>query len=43
MPEIFLVEKKLKKVYVKDQGKYAYVLRGSPHIQDVNGGVLEGV
>ena len=41
MPESFLVETKLKKVWLADKQKYAYVLRGSPHICDSEGGVLE--
>ena len=36
-----LVEKPIIKVYLADKEKYAYVLRGSPHIADPNGGVLE--
>lgn len=41
MPESFLLEKKLKKVWLPDKQKYAYVLHGSPHINDSENGVLE--
>jgi hypothetical protein len=36
-----LVEGPIVKVYLKDKEKYAYVLRGSPHLSDPKGGVLE--
>lgn len=36
-----LVEKTVKKVYLKDKQKHAFVLQGSPHIQDPANGVLE--
>lgn len=36
-----LVEKKVKKVYLRDKEKYAFSLQGSPHIQDPANGVLE--
>lgn len=41
MPESFLVEKKLKKVWLSDKQKYAYMPVGSPQIYDSNSGVLE--
>ena len=37
----FLVEKKVKQVFLRDKQKYAYILTGSPHIMDVNNGVIE--
>ncbi|MGD0643770.1 MAG: hypothetical protein ABSA75_02575 [Candidatus Bathyarchaeia archaeon] len=36
-----LVEKQIRKVWLPDKQKYAYVLWGSPQLADVNSGVLE--
>jgi hypothetical protein len=36
-----LVEKPIRKVWLPDKQKYAYVLQRSPQIADVNSGVLE--
>ena len=41
MPESFLVEKPVKKVYLRDKQKFAYILQDSPHIMDADNGVLE--
>lgn len=41
MPEVCLVEGKLKKVWVAERQRYAYLPVGSPHICDSEGGVLD--
>lgn len=41
MPEEFLVEKKIKRVYLRDKQKYSYILQDTPQVMDPNSGVLE--